>query len=128
MRSLMVGAVATAIDLGTLTLLIEVLQVSPVAANIPALCCGLVAQFFGNKYLAFEDRTGRIGRQGAQFAGVEVGAFALNALAYYLLITIVALPFALARLAGSAVVYLTYSYPLWGRIFATAGNESSARS
>lgn len=116
-RSALVGVVATAIDLATLALLIDVLGVAPVAANIPALIVGVAAQFVGNKYYAFNDRSRDLARQGARFLAVEMGALALNALTFHLVVTLTpAAPLA-ARLVSSSLVYFGFSYPLWGRIF-----------
>jgi|JI10StandDraft_1071094.scaffolds.fasta_scaffold103262_3 putative flippase GtrA len=117
-RSLGVGALATAADLLALLLLVEALDVSAPHANVPALAVGVLIQYFGNKHLAFGDRSRHHLRQGLAFLGVEVGTLALNALAFHLLVTHVAVPYGLARLVGSALVYVGFSYPLWRRVFA----------
>jgi putative flippase GtrA len=116
-RSLGVGALATVVDLVALWLLVEVAGLAPWLANVPALGAGLLVQFAGNKYLAFGDRSRALLRQGSQFALVEVGALGLNALGFHLAVTLLACPYLLARLSCSAVVYVAYSFPLWGRIF-----------
>jgi len=51
------------------------------------------------------------------FAAIEAGALLLNALLFHALVTLTPAPYWAARLVGSAVVYLAYSYPLWGLIF-----------
>jgi putative flippase GtrA len=115
-KSVVVGAAATAADLGALTLLIEGVGFTPRAANVPALLVGVLVQFLGNKLFAFGDRSRAWLAQGLAFAAVELGALALNALLFHLVCD--ALPYLMARAATSAAVYLLYSYPLWGRIFA----------
>lgn len=117
-RSLGVGALATAADLLALLLLVEGLGVSAPHANVPALAVGVLIQYFGNKYLAFGDRSRDHLRQGLAFLGVEAGTLALNALAFHLLVSQLAVPYGLARVLGSALVYLGFSYPLWRRVFA----------
>lgn len=116
-RSLGVGALATVVDLASLWLLVEIVGIAPWLANVPALGAGLLVQFAGNKYFAFKDRSRALLRQGSQFALVEVGALGLNALGFHLAVTLLACPYLLARLGCSALVYLAYSFPLWGRIF-----------
>lgn len=116
-KSAIVGVVATLVDVLTLTLLVNVLGVGAATANLPALSLGLVVQFFGNKYFAFNDRSRDFLRQGALFGVVEVGAFLLNLLAFHLLAVVAGLPVQIARLIGSAGVYFGFSYPLWHRIF-----------
>ncbi len=119
LRSSGVGAAATLVDLGALFLLVHRAGLAPAGANIPALLLGLAAQFLGNKLYAFEDRSrGRtLVAQSGKFALVELGALALNALLFQLLITRTPAPYLLARLVASALVYFGYSFPLWGRIF-----------
>lgn len=126
LRSLAVGAAATAADLAALTALVELAHLSPALANLPALLVGVLIQYFGNKYLAFRDHSRDHLRQGTAFALVEVGTVALNALAFHLLVTAVALPYGLARVAGSALVYVGFSYPLWRRVFAAGVTRPSS--
>ena len=119
LRSASVGAGATLVDLGALFLLVRRAGLTPSAANLPALLLGVTAQFLGNKLYAFEDRSrGRtLAVQSGKFALVELGAFALNALLFQLLITRTPAPYLLARVIASALIYFGYSFPLWGRIF-----------
>jgi putative flippase GtrA len=112
-----VGGAATAVDLVSLILLVELLRLDPRWANVPALTLGLAVQFVGNKFFAFQDRRPDYLRQGSLFLLVEAGAFALNALIFHLLVTLAATPYLLARLAGAALVYVGFSYPLWRLIF-----------
>ena len=118
-RSALVGVAATAVDLATLTILVQVLGLRPEAANLPALVLGLVAQFVGNKLFAFGDHTtDRLARQGGLFLLVETGAFLLNAGIFHLLVTLTPIPYPVARVAGQSLVYFGFSYPLWGHVFA----------
>lgn len=116
-RSLAVGIVATATDLGMLWLFVAVLAIPEALANVPALLAGVLVQFFGNKYLAFGDRSRAFVRQGALFAAIECGALLLNAGLFHLLAVVLGAHYLVARLAASALVYVAYSYPLWGCVF-----------
>lgn len=86
-RSSCVGLVATATDLATLCLLVYGFGLDDQIANIPSLIPGLVVMFIGNKYFAFEDRSRAILRQGSMFLVIELVAFGLNALLYFLIRT-----------------------------------------
>ena len=116
-RSSLVGLVATVVDLAALALLVQVLAVPATIANVPALVAGVAVQFLGNKHFAFRDRSRAYLRQGAHFALVEAGALLLNAVGFHLLVTLTPAPWWLARALASAVVYLGFSYPLWGLVF-----------
>ena len=117
LRSGAVGIVATLVDLATLWLLVEIVGLAPAWANVPGLAAGVAVQFFGNKLFAFRDRSPDYLRQGSLFLLVEVGSFALNALAFHCLTIFTPVPYLLARLMATAAVYFGFSYPLWRRIF-----------
>lgn len=117
LRSSAVGLAATALDLVALVVLVEVFALTAAAANVPALVLGIGVQFAGNKWFAFRDRSSDLVRQGVQFALVEAGTLALNALVFHALVTWTELPYALARVLGTMLVYVAFSYPLWSRIF-----------
>ncbi|MFO0751650.1 MAG: GtrA family protein, partial [Myxococcota bacterium] len=114
-RSAVVGLVASLADMLVLGLLVEVLHMPKAWANVPALSLGLLVQFVGNKYFAFNDRSRDVVRQGSLFLAIEVVAFALNAGLFHLLGVVVGWPWWLARGLASAAVYFGFSYPLWGR-------------
>lgn len=122
-KSGLVGLAATAADLLALTFLVEVLGLPATVANVPALLVGIAVQFFGNKHLAFRDRSRDYLRQGSQFVAVEIGALLLNAALFHLLVTTTPLPYWLARTVGQAGVYFGFSYPLWRHVFRAAEEE-----
>jgi putative flippase GtrA len=116
-RSSAVGVFATLSDLTTLLLLIRIVGLPAEWANVPSLLPGLTVMFFGNKYFAFGDRSRQIVRQGARFLFVEAWAFVINALLFHALIKEAEVPFLLARMLGTCIVYLGFSFPLWTFIF-----------
>jgi putative flippase GtrA len=126
-RSSLIGLVATLTDLGSLFVLVHGLGLTPAQANVLSLLPGLLVQFFGNKYFAFGDRSRALLRQGGLFALVEFGAFLLNVLVFHLIVTLSALHYILARVLGTALVYLGFSFPLWGLIFRTRAAEDLDR-
>ena len=117
-RGLSVGAVATLVDLAALTILVRVFQLSPLVANVPALCTGAVVQFLGCRHLVFGAQAGDARKQAALFALTEVGTLAANALAFHLLVAALHVPFVIARPVGTFVVFVGFSYPLWHLTFA----------
>jgi putative flippase GtrA len=117
LRSSAVGALSTAVDFASLTILVQALGLSPEQANVPALLLGLVCQFFGNKHFAFQDHSRDHVHQGARFVLVEAGAFVLNALAFHFVVSATAIPYLVARGLSTSLVYFGFSYPLWRRIF-----------
>jgi putative flippase GtrA len=126
-RSLLAGALATVVDLSTLTLLVELLHLSPIRANLPALLAGAAAQFAGSRGFVFRATEGPLGRQLAGFALVELGTLALNAVTFHLAVTMTRVPYPLARMACQFAVYVGFSYPLWTRVFVTRSAPASAR-
>jgi putative flippase GtrA len=115
LRSGAVGILATVCDLGSLALMVRVFGWTPEASNIPSLFLGMVVMFVGNKYFAFQDRSPEVVKQGGKFLAIEIVGIALNALFFHLMVTLT--PLAdwpeLARLIGTNVTYLGFSYPLW---------------
>lgn len=116
-RSVLVGLVATAADLGALAVMIDGAGLPATVANVPALLLGVAVQYIGNKRFAFGDRSPVSARQICAFAIVEVGTFVLNAIAFHLLVTLAAASYLVARCGGTMAVYLTFSFPLWARVF-----------
>jgi putative flippase GtrA len=126
LRSALVGLAATAADVLTLASLVDGLRIAPQVANVPGLLVGVVVQFVGNKRFAFRDRSPVRLAQVANFTLVETGTLALNAFAFHWLVAVTPVPYVLARLAGSAAVFLAFSYPLWQRVFAASNTTELA--
>ena len=128
LRAGLAGVVATGIDLLVLTVLVSAAHVAPRVASVPALLAGGVANFVGNRHFAFRAREGSLGRQVALYTLVELLALAYAGLLYDAALRVV--PGAThwywaVRLATSHAVFLTWSYPLWRRVFATEGARVS---
>ena len=117
LKSMGVGALATLVDLATLTALVSGLHFSPRVASLPALTLGIAIQFLGNKLFAFGDRSKAWGRQVAQFLVVEAVGFFANLVLFDLAVARLPLHFVLVRLLTTNVVYFGLCLPLWSRIF-----------
>lgn len=113
LRSSMVGLCATASDLITTTVLVRVFDFSKREANIPGLIPGLVIMFFGNKFFAFQDQSKNVVKQGGTFLVIEAIALAFNVLLFDRLVVWFDLHETLARLIGTNITYLGFSFPMW---------------
>lgn len=126
LRSVGVGLLATGVDVAILLLLVHVAGITAAQANIPALLVGVSVQYFGNKYVAFGDRSSDHLRQGSLFAIVEGGTLGLNAVGFHLLVTLTSVPFPLARIGVALAVYVAVSFPLWRLIFRPSRRRQSS--
>lgn len=115
-----VGLLASALDLAVLTLLVRGLGLSAQAANVPALLAGAMVQFLGARHVVFGASEAGVGPQLARFVLAELGTLTLNALLFAALTRWTPLPFPLARLAATSLVFVAYSFPAWTGVFRSA--------
>ncbi|MFT5353811.1 MAG: putative flippase GtrA [Polyangiales bacterium] len=114
-----VGGLATLVDLGLLLVLVELLGLSPEAANVPALLGGAVVQFVGCRELVFRGGDKRSVRSTlAPFALVEAGTLLLNAFLFVALVKLLPVPYVLVRVLTTFVVFVGFSFPAWHWVFA----------
>ncbi len=117
------GLLATAADVGTLTLLTSGFGVDPRVANVPALLAGGVTMFFGQRHFGFRAGGGGAAharRQVVAFTATQVLGLAMNAYLFDLGVRFV--PHArehivVLRLVVSNLVWLGYSFPVWHWVF-----------
>jgi putative flippase GtrA len=104
------GGLATVVDMSALVALVE--SGTPIAlAAFLAAGCGAVVAFAWSKYVAFRDRS-RLGfAQVARYATVAVATALLMALAMQLVAVEIGVPYVLAKIACSALVFALWSYP-----------------
>ncbi len=131
LRSGAAGIFATAVDIGTLALLVSGLHLSAQVANVPALVAGGVANFAGNRWFAFRAHSGSLPKQALGYTLVEIVALALNGWLFALALR--AFPQAThaywaVRLVTSHVVFLLWSYPLWCVVFRQRGGRPAFSS
>lgn len=116
-RSLVVGALATLVDVAILTLLVELAHLSPSIANIPALIAGAIVQFIGCRNWVFQASGGNFSQQLAAFFGTEIGALVLNAVVFQVLLLTTPIPYGALRPVGCFLVFIFFCYPAWRAIF-----------
>jgi putative flippase GtrA len=111
------AVLATCVDFGTMIALVELAHLSPPVATIVGAVCGGTTNFAVGRTWAFRDRhTGSLGSQMARYAGVSAGGALLNAALLAGLLAIVPiLPYILGRFFVSALVSVSYTYPLHTR-------------
>lgn len=119
-RSVLVGLVATAADVSTLAILVQIVHLTPTQANVPSLLVGMAIQFVGVRRWVFHAQEGSVRAQVLRFGLAEAGTLALNALVFHLLVTRTPIPYWLDRPIGTALVYVGFSYHAWKRVFAHA--------
>ncbi|MFK8000579.1 MAG: GtrA family protein [Polyangiales bacterium] len=118
MGALGIGGLATLVDLGLLLVLVEILGLSPEAANVPALLGGAVVQFVGCRQLVFRKGKRSVRSTLLPFAIVEVGTLLLNAFLFVALVRLLPVPYAALRLLTTFVVFVGFSFPAWHWVFA----------
>ena len=117
-KSIITGAVASAVDMALLVVLVEVFRVSPEMANLPSLVLGSAIQFWGNRHFVFGvTKSEGWQRQVILFTLIEIASIALNWLAFYFFIHSTSVHYAVLRPVIAAVVYIVFTYPPWGKIF-----------
>lgn len=127
LRGSAVGIVATLLDMAVLAVLVEWVHLTPAQANIPALVAGAVVQFVGCRHLVFRATKGSVPRQVLGFAATEAGTLTLNGILFHVLVSLTPVPYPLARMLGTFLVFIGFSYPLWGRVFRPAPAGAAVR-
>lgn len=81
------GLTGFALELGTLTLLVEVFGMSKIIAKIPAMLLSVTFVFFFNKFITFKNKE-RSAAQTMRFVVVYTFAAMLNYICYALLVSL----------------------------------------
>jgi putative flippase GtrA len=108
-----VGLLSTAVNLATLGGLIEWLQWSREAANIPSMLLGSAVQFVGHRHFVFRAKGGKLSRQGSLFLAGEGVGLVLNLLGFWVAAQVSAMHYTVLRLVVSFVVFVFFNYPFW---------------
>ena len=118
-KSMLAGGAATAVDLGALFVMVSLFGVPPRVASIPALVLAGTVNFLGNRHFAFRSASGAGARQAKLFVLVHLVTLTLNALLFDLAIRGLGghVPYWALRLAVSNAVYLSWSFPMFRRVF-----------
>jgi putative flippase GtrA len=109
------GALATAVDVGALVLQVRRGTPVPVAAFLAATL-GACVGFTFNKYVAFRDRSAVSAAQLGRFGIVAVATALLMAFAMELVAVKLAVPYVVAKVACSALIFIGWTYPAQRRL------------
>lgn len=117
------GAAATAVDVGMLVLLVKHGTPIPLAAFVAA-AAGAVVCFTLNKYIAFRDPAPVTWQQLGRFGFVAVATALLMALAMDIFAVKLRIPYLVAKVICSAIVFLAWTYPAQRRLVFLARSSS----
>jgi len=122
------GAAATAVDVGTLVLLVH--RHVPIApAAFVACAAGAVVCFTMNKYIAFRDRSRVTWQQLVRFGLVAVTTALLMALAMHVCVDVLGMQYLVAKLVCAVLVFLAWGFPAQRRlVFTTPRRSASLRA
>ncbi len=111
-RSALTSLLTTALDLGTLTGLVEILGVDYVLATWIGTVVGSLSNFAINRLWAFDvrDRPGK--GQFARFLLVQAGSSLLHTLGVWSFTRFLGLPYQASKIVISVLVYLVWNYPM----------------
>ncbi len=109
------GIAATAVDVGALVLQVHHGTPVPLAAFLAATL-GACVWFTFNKYVAFRDRAAVTAAQLGRFAIVAVATALLMAFAMELVAVKLRVPYVLAKVVCSALIFVGWTYPAQRRL------------
>jgi putative flippase GtrA len=109
------GVCATAVDVSALVLQVRHGMSIPLAAFVSA-ALGAAVGFTVNKYIAFRDRSRITAPQLARFGIVAVATALLMAVAMQLVAVKLAVPYLIAKVVCSVLVFIAWTYPAQRRL------------
>lgn len=104
--------VATAVDFGTMTLLVELAGARPWVATAIGAACGAVTNFAMSRGWIFPRHQGGGAGQAGRYAMVSAGSLALNTAGEALVNGVLSVPYLLARALVAVGVSVAYNFPL----------------
>lgn len=111
-RSTATSLFTSALDVVTLTALVELLGIDPAAATFAGTVAGCTSNFAINRAWSFAGSPSQLRHQIARFVPVQAGSSALQTAGVWLLAEHLALPYLLAKALTAVAVYLAWNYPL----------------
>ncbi len=111
-----IGAAAgTAVDFGSMVLLVERAGFSPVLATAAGASLGALTNFVLGRTWIFRRHSGHWAAQAARYALVSAASAGLNALGEHLVHDLAHVEYVLARVAVSVAVSLMWNFPMQRR-------------
>ncbi|WP_394847745.1 GtrA family protein [Pendulispora brunnea] len=107
----MASVVATALDFGTMTVLVELGVLSPAIATLVGALFGAIVNFLLGRRI-FRATSRSAAPQAARYAVVSAASAAFNSLGVYVLHHALGVQYLLARVCVSIVVSILWNFPL----------------
>jgi putative flippase GtrA len=125
-RSAATSIFTTSLDLGTLTVLVELFHLNYVIATFFGTVVGSLSNFLINRHWAFEARAGAAHWQLFRFLPVQAGSSALHTLGVWLITEHTRLKYFGSKVVVSVIVYLIWNYPM-NRFFVFPRSKKPSR-
>jgi putative flippase GtrA len=106
------ASAATAVDFGTMIVLVSLAGVPAVVGTVIGATCGAVTNFLLARAWVFSAREGRVHSQASRYALVSGGSLLWNAGGEYLLHDIARIQYVLARAMVAVAVSFFWNYPM----------------
>jgi putative flippase GtrA len=106
---------ATAVDFGTMILLVERFHASPVVGTAVGAPLGAATNFVLGRIWIFPGHAGHWAAQAGRYAVVAAASAALNALGEHVVNSVARVPYVRARLVVSIAVSLLWNFPMQRR-------------
>jgi putative flippase GtrA len=126
-RHQIASVVSTAVDFGTMVLVVELLGRSPVTGTVLGASCGALTNFQLGRHFTFGARGDGVGVQAFRYALVSAASAGLNALGEYGLHDRLHLQYLSARIMVAVAVSLCWNFPLQRHFVFRAGGSSGQR-
>jgi putative flippase GtrA len=121
-RHQLAAVIGTSADFGAMIALVEVARLAPPLATIFGAIVGGFVNFSVSRAWAFRARhRGTIASQAMRYGVVSLGGALLNGALVAVVLSAVAAPYVLVRVAVSIAVSLLYTYPLHTRLVFRVG-------
>jgi len=104
--------IATAVDFGTMILVVEAFHGSSVLGTVVGAAAGAVTNFLLGRFWTYRREDAALGGQALRYALVAAGSLLLNALGEYLLAVRLGLGYVLARTLVAVAVSNLWNFPL----------------
>lgn len=114
-RSQIASLIATAVDFGSLIVLVEVAGMWYVAATATGAGLGAIVNFLLGRHWTFTAGEQSVGGQALRYAAVAVLSLALNSLIVYLLTAYWNIHYAISRIIAAILIGLLFNFPLHRR-------------
>jgi len=127
-RHQIASVISTAVDFGTMVLVVQLLHRTPVTGTVLGASCGAVTNFQLGRHFTFGTHSAGVGPQAFRYAMVSAASAGLNALGEYGLHDRLHLQYLSARIMVAVAVSLCWNFPLQRHFVFRAGGTPGERT